>query len=321
MDISALSNTLVKTFNRVKFTVSKNSPEILLGAGIIGGIGSAVLACKSTTKLNEIVDDSKEKVDQIHACLDGEVPIKEGETYTQEDANKDLAITYVQTGVEIAKLYAPSIVLGAASIACVCASHGIMSKRNAGLAAAYATVDQGFKKYRENVVERFGKQVDKELKYGLKSETVSENVSDPETGKTKKHKKDILVRTGDDSDLGDYVKFYDETCKGWTKDAELNRSFLVAQQTYANQLLERRGHVFLNDVFDLLGMKRTQAGSVVGWIYDDDNEEGDNHIDFGFMDANRPGTRDFVNGYEPVVLLNFNVDGPIWNKIDTHSWI
>ena len=233
--------------------------------------------------------------------------------YSKEDATKDLTITYVQTGVKLAKLYGPSVALGVVSIGCLLTSNNILRKRNIALAAAYATIDKSFKEYRSRVVERFGEAVDRELKYNITKQKVEEIVTDPETGKEKKVKKEIEV-TGLDG-YSEYAKFFDDGCKGWEKDAEMNLMFLRAQQQYANDLLRARGHLFLNEVYDMLGIQHTKAGQIVGWVYDPDRTDIDNYVDFGIYDVNKPKARDFVNGYERTILLDFNVDGNILDLI------
>ena len=62
----------------------------------------------------------------------------------------------------------------------------------------------------------------------------------------------------------------------------------------------------------MLGIPRTKAGQVVGWIFDKDNPIGDNYVDFGLLNTQN---EDFVNGYKRSVLLDFNVDGMILDRI------
>lgn len=310
-----MSNAIVKSAGRavskVGFKLQKHSPEILVGLGVIGTVASAVLACKATTKASEVLEEAKDKIDQIHMVSEN-TSIDE-DMYSKEDAQKDMTIVYAQTGVKLVKLYAPAIGLGVLSIASILTSHNILRKRNIALAAAYTAIDKGFKDYRKRVVERFGEAVDRELKYNLKSEKLEEIITD-EKGKEKKIKKEVEVSEGIEG-YSSYARFFDDGCRGWEKDPEYNLNFLLAQQRYANDLLVSRGHVFLNEVYDMLGIPRTNAGQVVGWVYDDANHEGDNYIDFGIYKTYRRENRDFVNGYEPVILLDFNVDGPILNLI------
>ena len=298
--------------SKIGIRLQKHSPEILVAVGVVGTVASAVLACKATTKVSDILEETKEKVDQVHAVVEDET-ISE-ETYSNEDMKKDLAIIYVQSGIKLAKLYAPAIGLGVLSIASILTSHNILKKRNIALAAAYTAIDRGFKDYRKRVLEKFGQEVDKELKYGIATKTISEAVIDEETGKEKKVKNKTYVIEGIDG-YSDYARFFDDGCAGWEKDPEYNLMFLRAQQQYANDLLVTNGYLFLNEVYDMLGIPRTKAGQVVGWVYDPENNVGDNYVDFGIYDIRRQENRDFVNGYERSILLDFNVDGVILDLI------
>lgn len=319
-----MSNALVTKATgivaKTGFKLKKHSPEILVVTGIVGVVTSAVMACKATTKASAILEDTKEKLDQIHECMENEELAKQGK-YTPEDAKKDLAITYIQTGIAFAKLYGPSVILGALSITSILASNNILRKRNIALGAAYAALDKGFTQYRNNVIERFGEKVDKELKYNIKPQKVTEVEVDPETGEEKKVKKTIDVVDGDVDLPSPYARFYDDGNTGWEKDPESNLYFLRAEQNFANDKLKARGYLTLNEVYERLGYPTTKAGQIVGWIYDPENPDhkGDNYVDFGIYNINRKKTRDFVNGLERVILLDFNVDGPILDQIETHQ--
>lgn len=306
MKKSEIMKTVGGAFNKVGFQLKKHSPEILVVAGVIGTVASAVMACKATTKISTIIDKTKEDVDNIHKCLEDESLAEE---YTQDDSKKDLAIVYIQTGVKLAKLYAPSVILGALSITGILASNNILRKRNVALAAAYATVDQGFKDYRKRVVERFGEQIDRELKYNIKAKKFETIEVDPETGKEKKVKETVDI--ADPNTYSDYARFFDDGCTGWEKNSEYNLMFLRAEQNYANDRLKARGYLYLNEVYERLGIPCTKAGQIVGWVYNPDKPNGDNYVDFGIYDIAREEAREFVNGYERTILLDFNVDGNI----------
>ena len=307
MNMSNIVNSATKTFHRVGFQIKKHSPEILLVTGITGVVTSAVMACKATTKVDAIVEESKKSIDMIHEGMEtGNICDVE---YTEEDGKKDLAIVYIQTGVKFAKLYGPSVLLGLTSIGCILASNNIIHKRNVALSAAYTAIDTSFKGYRSRVIERFGESMDRELRYNIKTQEVKETVVDEETGKKKTVKSTVSVV--DPNTYSDYARFFDEYCAGWTKDAEYNLMFLRQQQNYANELLKSRGHLFLNEVYDMLGIDRTKAGNIVGWIYDEKHPFGDNFVDFGIYVLDNEKARDFVNGRERSILLDFNVDGDI----------
>lgn len=307
MNMSNIINSATKTFHRVGFQIKKHSPEILLVTGITGVVTSAVMACKATTKVDTIVEETKKSIDMIHEGMEaGNICDVE---YTEEDGKKDLAIVYIQTGVKFAKLYGPSVLLGLTSIGCILASNNIIHKRNVALSAAYTAIDRSFKGYRSRVIERFGESMDRELRYNIKTQEVKETVVDEETGKKKTVKSTVSVV--DPNTYSDYARFFDEYCAGWTKDAEYNLMFLRQQQNYANELLKSRGHLFLNEVYDMLGIDRTKAGNIVGWIYDEKHPIGDNFVDFGIYVLDNEKARDFVNGRERSILLDFNVDGDI----------
>ena len=309
MTKSTIMNNVTRTFNKVGFQLKKHSPEILVVAGVVGLVTSAVMACKATTKVNTVLDKAKEDIDTVHGYIEN--PETLPEEYTPEDANKALAVVYAKTGLEFVKLYGPSVALGALSITGILAGNNILRKRNVALAAAYTAVDTGFKEYRGRVIDRFGKELDRELRYDLKAKEVEEVVVD-EKGKEKKVKKTVETVEPNTVFGSPYARFYDDGCAGWDKDAEYNLMFLRQQQAYANDLLKTRGHLLLNEVYDMLGIPRSKAGMVVGWIYDEENAIGDNYVDFGIYDSYRENARDFVNGRERVILLDFNVDGNIY---------
>lgn len=308
MSKSEIMTKMSRTFNRISLKTKKYSPEILVGVGIVGVVVSAVMACKETTKASEILDEMHEDLDKVNEAVE----TLSSEVYSDEDHKKDITIVYVQTGVKIAKLYAPSIVLGTLSITSILVGHNILRKRNLALAAAYATIDKGFKEYRTRVIERFGKELDHELRYNIKAKEF-ETVEVDEKGKEKVKKESVNI--ADPNELSDYARFYDDGCKGWSKDPEFNLMFLKQQMNYANDVLKKRGYLFLNEVYEMLGIPKTKAGQIVGWIYDEKNPIGDNFIDFGIYNENREKNRDFVNGYERVILLDFNVDGNILDMI------
>lgn len=303
--------------NRLGMKVKKYSPEILVGAGIVGVVASGVMACKATLKVSDVLDDAKDTIDKINKCKEDP---KYDEKYSEEDAKKDLAITYTQTAVKLIKLYGPSVALGTASISCIIASNNILKKRNIAIAAAYAGVDKSFKEYRKRVADRFGDEVERQLRYNIKAEEIEEKTVN-ENGEEIIVKKAVNV-VNPSYEISDYARFFEQyttdnegnqiTNPCWQSDNEYNLMFLKAQERYANDLLKSRGHIFLNEVYDMLGLPRTKAGQVVGWVYDSENPVGDNFVDFGLYSDNLSFS-DYANGFEPAILLDFNVDGNVWD--------
>lgn len=320
-----MSTLAIKQFvNKGVFMLKKNSPTILVFTGIGVGIAGAVTACRATTKLNDILEETKTNVDLIHKSVDDEtLP----EKYTEEDAKKDLAITYAQTGVKIAKLYAPAVAMGVVSIGCILQSHNIMTKRNVALAAAYATVDKGFKEYRERVVDRFGERVDKELKYGIKAKKITETVTDEETGKKKKVAKTIDTVDEFRDMPSEYSRFFDQYTRdkdgnviknpAWVPNGELNLKFLLIQQDLAQNILEGKGYITLNEVYDMLCLPRSQAGSIMGWRYDkNDPELSLTRVDFGIFD-HADNFSDFIydNEGNEAILLDPHVTHNVYDAL------
>lgn len=298
--MKSVNGVASKTVMKLK----KHSPEILVVAGIAGTVVSAVLACKATTKVAEILDETKGTLDTIHEGM--ETGAINGQEYTTEDGKKDMVVVYAQTGMKLAKLYGPAIILGTLSITSILASNNILRKRNVALGAAYAAIDKSFKEYRGRVIERFGEQVDTELKYGIKAKKFEEIEVDPETGKEKKVKKTVMV--ADPNLQSDYAVYFDSKSRNYETNPDYNRMFLKAQQAFANDKLQTRGHLFLNEVLDDLDLPRTPAGQIVGWTKDGP----DGYVNFRIVEVERE-TED--GRHEPALLLDFNVEGNIWEKM------
>ena len=287
-------------WNGAKLTLRKHSPEILVFTGIGGMIGSAVMACVATRKLEPVLEAHRQNAENVH---------KKYEHADDEGAQKhDLTKVYMKTGVEIVKLYGPSVAVGALSVTGILTGNDILRKRNIALAAAYTALDTGFKQYRSRVVERFGEEVDHELRFNTHQEKI-EVVETDENGKEKKVKKNVAV-VG--SDMSDYARIF---AYGEARAAEPNYDynlfFAKAQQELANHMLRANVVLFLNDVYEMLGYPKTVAGQVVGWVYDKNKDDhGDNYVDFGIREVYRKRS-DKPGDYEKVIALDFNVDGPV----------
>jgi len=291
---------ITRTIAHNALLAQKGSPKVLFGVGVVGMVGSTVLACRATLKMDEIAEEAKDKL-EIAKNL-------EHPEYSEKDRQRDISLIYFQSSVKIARAYLPAIVIGGLSIAALTQSHNILTRRNAALTAAYTALERGFDQYRRRVIDKYGEEEDRNFRYG--SHEVE--ILDPET---QKKKTVTRVAPGDPSI---YARFFDSYSVNWNKDPEYNLYFLKCQQNWANDKLHSRGHIFLNEVYDLLGLDRSKAGAVVGWIRSK-NGETDNHVSFGFFDGQTQQARDFVNGYEGAILLDFNVDGVIYDKIEGSS--
>lgn len=314
MNFSNAIQTAKFAIGRGGLILKKYSPEILTAAGVIGTVGSTVLACKATLKVEDILDEAKKKSNLINAVHDGEIEVDA--EYTDKDYSKDLLVNRTQTAVKLIKLYGPAISLGALSITAILGGQHILRKRNVAVMAAYKLCEESFNNYRSRVKDELGEEKDRQFYYGITEETVKDKVKSKD-GKTKTVTK--KVEKTPDHLCSQYARFFDEANPNWDKSPEQNMYFLKMVQNQMNDKLQARGHVFLNEVYDALGFDRSEAGQFVGWIRNRDNtamEASDGYIDFNIFDGKNYAKRAFVNGDERSILLDFNVDdGMIYDLI------
>nr|DAF83584.1 MAG TPA: hypothetical protein [Caudoviricetes sp.] len=308
--LSKVSTSAAKFAGKAEFTIKKNSPEILLGAGIVGFVGTIVLACKATCRADEVLEFHRRKIKDINDAKEIADADPEGEmSYDVEIYRQDKAIRYLKTTGNLAKLYAPTIAVGTLSLACILTSRNIMQKRYLGVLAAYNGLSAAFDEYRRRVRDEYGEGLDKHFRYGTTYEELS--VYDENGKKTKEKEQVEKTETGMVIPDDDSCRFFDSSNPNWDKNPTFSMMWLRGQQNILNDILHTRGHVFLNEVYDALGFSHTPQGAVLGWI----DGEGDNCIDFGLHDPNKENVRRFVNGVDNVIMLEFNHDGVIWDKI------
>lgn len=304
------TKTLRKSFKKAQLTVRKHSPEILMVAGVIGTVAGAVMACKETLELEDVLDECKQEKmeleEQYAMC----------EQYSEDALKKDQVKLTIKQAVKIVKLYAPSVIMEATSIGVIFASNDIMRKRNASMAAAYATLNSMYKRYRQNVIESYGEEVDKDMRFGVKHEKVTEIDEDGN-----KVKIDARIVDLDNTALAisDYSRFFQSGCRGFDENSgRYNILYLKGIQAMFNNKLIADGYVMLNDVYRELGFDTIPEGWSIGWVYDDENPIGDNYIDFGLYEARNKNQR-AVNDWEPVILMDFNVDGNLYEDPKLYS--
>lgn len=301
MGFKDISTAVTSKLGRQILTVQKHSPKILFAAGVIGITATVVMAARATLRVEDILLDHETQMDKIDNTVK-----RTNNSYTEEDAAKDRVTSYVKTSLHLARLYAPAVVVGAASIAALTGSHYILSNRVSNLTAAYAVLDKGFRAYRERVINELGPQKDAEFRYGVDEKEIVEETDEGAVVKTVK-----VAKEGHSI----YARFFDEGCSSWSPQYGQNQLFIKCQQNWANDRLQSRGHLFLNEVYDMLGLPRTKEGAVVGWISKKYGGEGDDYVDFGIFNNNEFTISRFMNGDERSILLDFNVAGVIYDKI------
>lgn len=275
---------------RAGLVLSKHAPTILTAAGTAGFIGTTILASKATLKVEETVAEEAALLVKVHEA-------HEAGKLDDKDATHDKVVLYTRMTTKLAKLYAPALILGVASIVSLATGHGIMLKRNASLAAAYAAVDQAFKSYKKKVESKFGKEA-----------VLDALVSTAEEDLTKDEMTLEAITAVDG--VSPYGVIFDSSNNNWSADEDLSILHLKCQQQYANDILQTRGHIFLNEVYKMLGFPHTPAGAVTGWV----KGHGDDFIDFNIYDGMFEG--EGGNGRTVTKwALDFNVDGVMWDKI------
>ena len=280
-----IPTTVTNKLGRHILKAAKHSPQGLFVVGIAGVIGSTVLACRATMKLETKLNDFTNEVDELKSNPE------------TKEYRRDMAYVYAKNTVGIVRMYAPAIVVGTAAIGALTGSHVTLTRRNTSLTAAYSAVAMSFDAYRDRVRAEIGDEKELSIRQDILSVVTS--------------KDGVVESVGfrDPNKLSTYARIFDESSTAWVKNPEQNRIFVQCQQNYANDLLQARGHVFLNEVYDMLGIDRSQAGQVVGWVIGDN---GDNYIDFHMF---HPDNAAFINGSERSIVLDFNVDGVIMNLI------
>lgn len=290
-----IPNTVSRSVGRKVLQTKKNSPHIFFAAGLVGVVGSTVLACRATLKLDKTLDEIKNDIINVKD-LGRDARAERNRDYEREYA-RDLGYVYGKSFYKLTKLYGPSIVVGGLSVAALTGSHVQLTRRNNALTITLAGVMKAYDEYRLRVADEVGEERELELHRAISNEKVEED------GKNK------IIKVTNPDGWSPYAKIFDESSIHWQKNAEMNRMYIECQQRYANHLLHSRGHVLLNDVYDTLGFERTSAGAVVGWVREG---EGDGFIDFGLYEAT---SARFINGIEKSIVLDFNVDGVVYDKI------
>jgi len=274
--------TATRLVGRTMLKASKHSPRAMFVVGLAGAVTSTVLACRATLKLEKTLEEAAIKRDNA-----------------QHTGNRTtIAKTYAVNAGSVLKLYGPAVIIGGVSVGLLTKSHIDLSRRNAALAAAYSSAQTAFSEYRDRVRAEVGEEKEKDIYLGLKEETIIEDG------------KKIKVKTYDPKNLSMYARMFDEANPNWQPGPGFNHIFLLNQQNMANDLLKARGHVYLNEVLIGLGFDTVPEGQVVGWILGGDSS--DNYVDFGLMHVRNA---DFVNHREPSIILDFNVDGYILDKV------
>lgn len=298
-------NVVSSTVARQALHFQKHSPAIMFGAGISFAVIAAVKACQATLKVEDVLKEAEKTRAELQT-----INTNRPEVYTVEKLKHDERQVRIILARDLTKLYAPAVALGVASVGLLTGAHVVLTKRNVALTAAYVGLDRVFNEYRNRVRNELGEDKDREFRYGV---TTSEVVEETKSG----HEVKNVKRVGVDGKRSQYAVKFDQSNPNWQPQAEYNRTFIMLKQCWANEKLRAKGHLFLNDVYEDLGMEPTPAGQIVGWVLGGNGKTtaGDGYVDFGLFNPQTEEILDFMRGEEGSVWLDFNVDGPVWDLI------
>ena len=287
---------ITKSISTTVLKAKYNSPQVFFVGGVVGVVAATALACRATLKLTDVVDELQHDIDEVKGIRND---LDVASEYDSTNYNKDLVYVYAKGSYSIAKLYGPAIVVGAVSIGALTGSHVTLMRRNAGLTAAFGLASAAYNDYRERVKLEVGPERELDIYHNATNEIVEL----PDGTKQ-------IVKVVNVPNYSVHAKVFDAGSQYWEKNAELNKLFVHCQQTYANNVLQAKGHFFLNEAYDMFGLERSEAGQVLGWML---GNGGDDYIDFGLFEAHN---KHFINGEERSIILDFNVDGVIYDKFN-----
>jgi len=293
---------------KTSMKLRKYSPEIMLAGGLIAGTAAIVTACIATKKAEPVVEEARRELADIQNAIvineDGQE-----ESLTPKEIKKETFVVCKRLTWNLCKVYGLAAFLFLISVGLILGSHGVLKQRYISTTLAYKALDEAYKDYRERVKEAVGEEKERHFFHG--TEEKGEKTIIDEAGEATTIKEAVKVH---DKKYSPYeFDFNAQTCPGnWEAHSDYNFTFLRNAENYFNDLLNSRGHVFLNEILDYLGFKRTPEGAVTGWVK---GNGGDDYVDFGVFDYYTDEYCDQNDGYIKNIHLNFNVDGVIWDKI------
>ena len=304
-----------KIIQKVKF----RSPELLIGAGVVGLVGAAVMAVRRGVRWHTAA-----KAEVVHDLE----TIKKAEgspQYTREDKVRDYAQVIGKGVWSFTQIYGPSVAVGAASVVSILAGTGILRGRLAAVTSAAATAQAALDRYRQRVREKLGEDADYEFAYEVSAKKAK--IKHEDGTKETQVTYHLVPSSGEWMSASPYSRLWDESALEWSPNRELQYLTLRSLENHFNRELDVRGVVFLNDVYKALGLPMSKDAALVGWIKDYSKTKmaklaaelgrvpGDGVISFGVFENESPSARAYLSGDDDRVVLDFNVDGVIYDLI------
>ena len=223
---------------QVGYFIKRNMPTILSIGAAVGVVVSNILTNKASIKATLKVDDVEKK--------------------------KHRELTFIEEVKVVAPIYAPSIVVGAATIGCIFGSNFLNKRQLVALAGAMSLLQANFKRYREEVVHEVGEE---------KEEEIWKAVKEPTTKTISEQESKFIDTTG-------LIFFIDSlTDEGFYTDKSTVESAIL--KLNRKLTLSKNHTVTLNEFRHDLELHPTNFGNIVGWskIDMDENDKVDDWVD------------------------------------------
>lgn len=311
-------------------------PQISVGLGVVGFIGTCIMVAKKTPDALEIIEETDETVKSIKADIKD---IEEGRFGPNDEGrldwlHREITHSYLRCAGGVAKAYLPCVIMGLASTGLVVGGHAAIVRRCSGLALAVNNLTDSFKGYRNRVRDEIGEEAEDRIYRGYHEET--HEVLDTETGEVVEKTAYVPARSPKEGGPYSFV-FNKETSTSAEGIPAIDLARLTQAEEYWNKVLRREigfkhhGHVFLYDVLDNLDMindndinkltnEEVREYRNIGWMRENrmnpeskqyeivtgEGNTGDGYISFGIRQ----------DPFDPATFyLDFNCDGYILNDI------
>lgn len=307
--MNMLSKAAVALYNHAKMFWRQNGSNIGMGVGIVSVVGGTILIGVASSKAEATVKAREDELNDIQKQAD-----EAGVTVDSRLVRN----TKVRMFLDIVRLFGPGVALEVFGLGCMAKAYISVKNENKELIEVATLLGNALAASRKRNKELLGEKKELMSRYPIEKKDV-EILDEGEDGKVKSEKvKNSMTVNPSEFTKTDWSRIFDETCPGWTKDAWLNKTTILKAQEEANHMLQERGYLFLNEVYDFECFKfdRTKFGNQMGWVYDPDEAGNFPVVDFGIFDVANPQKNKFVNGYEKSVLLDFNIDpAPIVDRV------
>lgn len=299
----------------------QNKPELLIYSGVAGLIVAGVAACVATVKTKDILDETKEKLDVVKKMAEeGKTP--DGEVFTEEDANKEIAYISRKAVLKIVCGFVFPVVTAIVSVASIKAGvdegERRINKLGAELALATAKID----KILDRAEKAYGPDAKDKLLYDIHKEKAEETIVDEKTGKEKVKKTEKTV-AGEDISDGVRVVINKYNCPSWFRigDWEYNLSQLKVFEKALESSIYKKHNAFggalmtADEVMHQLEWHPAEETEWrlqhkdYGWVSTPDNPVT---VDLGLKEAERLIQYGICD--ESEIVLHINFQNNIWAK-------